>query len=658
MTTATDELEKPDMQAVLSRTHLPIDIHNFLLPTFESVSNALHGIEAEFDGESKRLGNIVIQFSNQNDPSKFKITVVDNGVGLNDENFRSFKTPFSGYKLKHHGRGFGRFIAFKIFARAIYKSRYRFFSDEKTRSFQFNIAADKEFTYINENPEFYHTGVQVDFDQPLLQWHELIRGLKVDDVADAIASHFLPHFLYKWLPRIYIQFNDANQTNITEHFKSIFVEHDAGNINCDIDGSIETVHYSLTKIHKTKTFRNHCLLFSAADRIVGASRDLTNKLGQPHFIDENNQRYIVLAIVSSTAFEKRLNDSRTGLNLPVKTIERIVSDISDVIQRIEQSQIIKIKSSQTCSLDIALRENPILRIGLRGRSINEYVASKPNNWSAEEFVSDLAIERFRSSVDLTKAITTAANDQDNYYERIQDIVGKLDANKKDALAEYVIHRKSVIELISAARKFGDNGHIPSEDVIHNLVFRRFNDNVSTEYFEHNLWLVDDALAFLPYVSSDRTIHGGNRKKGDKIADIVFFDDSMVLGDNDGTTITIIEFKKPNRDNYSFGNIKSDPVLQVIDTLESAVDKGGISKTDGTYFSFSGIIRRFAFIIADHTPTLIKLLKRHDFKNDWNPKIFFRYRDQEQMLIQAFGYDTLIENAKKRNQAFFSVLLNE
>jgi hypothetical protein len=27
-------------------------------------------------------------------------------------------------------------------------------------------------------------------------------------------------------------------------------------------------------------------------------------------------------------------------------------------------------------------------------------------------------------------------------------------------------------------------------------------------------------------------------------------------------------------------------------------------------------------------------------------------------IQAFGYDTLIENAKKRNQAFFSVLLGE
>jgi len=152
--------------------------------------------------------------------------------------------------------------------------------------------------------------------------------------------------------------------------------------------------------------------------------------------------------------------------------------------------------------------------------------------------------------------------------------------------------------------------------------------------------------------------GGRRKKGDKITDIAFFDDSMVLGDNDGTTITIVEFKKPSRNNYAFGNSASDPVLQVIETLDKAVAHGGISKTDGSHFSFTGVIKRFAFIVADHTDTLVKVLRWHDLKNDWNPKIFVRYRENDRMLIQAFGYDTLTENAKKRNQAFFSVLLGD
>ncbi len=75
-------------------------------------------------------------------------------------------------------------------------------------------------------------------------------------------------------------------------------------------------------------------------------------------------------------------------------------------------------------------------------------------------------------------------------------------------------------------------------------------------------------------------------------------------------------------------------------------------------SFTGVVRRFAFIIADLKSTLVKTLKKHDFKNTWNPNIYVRYRDNEQIFIQAFGYDTLVEMAKKRNQAFFSVLFDD
>src|SRR6202521_701916 len=404
----TDELVKPDMQAVLSRTHLAQDLHHFLLPTFEAVSNAMHAIEAQYgEEEAGQQGQIRIHFINPKDPTKLKITVTDNGIGLNDANYKSFKTPFSGFKLKQHGRGFGRFIAFKVFSRIVYRSRYAFFTNRKSRSFQFDISRDKEFAYLGGAPEFDHTGLCVEYDQPLLLWHDLIRELNVEGVADAIGSHFLPHFLYLWLPSITIQFDDSDPEDITTRFKSIFIQSASGDIECEIDGELETLHYSITKMPKTRSFKNHCLLFSAADRIVGAARDLSNKLGQPHFEDEFGKRYIVLAVVRGPAFETRLNDSRTGLNLAIKNIEAIVSKISDVIQASETAQIDKIKRDQSTDLGGALRENPILRIGLKGRSVQEYVASKPNNWSAEEFISDLAIERFRASTDLTKAITRA-----------------------------------------------------------------------------------------------------------------------------------------------------------------------------------------------------------------------------------------------------------
>jgi hypothetical protein len=69
------------------------------------------------------------------------------------------------------------------------------------------------------------------------------------------------------------------------------------------------------------------------------------------------------------------------------------------------------------------------------------------------------------------------------------------------------------------------------------------------------------------------------------------------------------------------------------------------------------VRKCAFVIADPTPTLIDVLNRHDFHNSWNPKVFVRYRERAAIFIQVFGYDTLVENAKKRNQAFFKVLLD-
>ena len=85
---------------------------------------------------------------------------------------------------------------------------------------------------------------------------------------------------------------------------------------------------------------------------------------------------------------------------------------------------------------------------------------------------------------------------------------------------------------------------------------------------------------------------------------------------------------------------------------------GWPRAYGTHFSFANVVRKFAFVIADITPSLVSVLEKYDFHNDWNPKVFVRYRERAAIFIQVFGFDTLVENAKKRNQAFFKVLLDE
>lgn len=517
-----DGLLKPDMKAVLSRTHINHDLHGFLLPVLEAISNSMDGIGSRFqddDEKASQHGRVQIRVRNLNQPNKIVILVCDNGDGLTDANYKSFRTPFSGHKLNQRGRGFGRFIAFKVFSKILYGSRYEFFGKESVRKFQFDITCTNELEPRSVDLVFNGSGLQVEYSQPLSAWNETIKKMKPDAILDVIGSHFLPYFLYRWLPQITIQFDDDQPQNITTHFQKIFRQHKKGEFSVQIDGVESVLNFTLARIAKKGQFKNHCLVLSAADRIVGHARDLTNKLGKPHFEDENGDKYIVIAVVGGEAFEKRLNDARTGINLPATVVDEIVTAVSNVIQAEEKDQIAQIRTAQVADLSEALKENPIFRLGLRGRQLREYVEGKPNNWTAERFLSDLAIEKTRASAELSKQISAATANPEDYSKGLREIVDKLDAGKKEALAEYVIHRKNIIELVQAARKYQDDGKSRApEDAIHDLVFRRFSDNVATGYFEHNLWLIDDLLSFVPYISSDRALHGRGRKAGDKVTD--------------------------------------------------------------------------------------------------------------------------------------------
>ncbi|WP_299567734.1 hypothetical protein [uncultured Sulfitobacter sp.] len=414
----------------------------------------------------------------------------------------------------------------------------------------------------------------------------------------------------------------------------------------------------MARVPKSRQFNYHAVMFTAADRVIGRPRDISTLVGADHFIDDEGAKYVVIAVVSSQAFETRLNHERTNLAVPSSKIEDIIRAISEKLDQSETDQLGKIKSRQEKALTLAIQDSPIIRLGLRGKSINEYVRSRPNSWKVEQFVGDLAQHRYRRARDLRKSLAAASVDRPSYENAVKDLSSEIDSAKKEALAEYIVHRKKIIDLIDVARGFDDAGKLTSEDSVHELIFKRFADNTETDFCEHNLWLIDDALAFMPYISSDRPPDGKSRKKGDKVTDLLFYDDSMYLGEEAGTALAIVEFKRPNRDDYVFGKAKTDPITQVIETIEKAMEKSGMQRADGKFGSFDTVSRRTAFVIADITPSLKKVLRRQDFKNLADPRIYTRYWDAEEIFIQAMGYETLIELAKKRNQAFFSVLMGE
>lgn len=79
---------------------------------------------------------------------------------------------------------------------------------------------------------------------------------------------------------------------------------------------------------------------------------------------------------------------------------------------------------------------------------------------------------------------------EDYKQYVQD-------EQKGALAEYVLKRKSVLDLLDVFLGFKDKEserhHL--EAAVHSLICPMRTDSASLEISEHNLWIADDRLAF-------------------------------------------------------------------------------------------------------------------------------------------------------------------
>jgi len=195
-----------------------------------------------------------------------------------------------------------------------------------------------------------------------------------------------------------------------------------------------------------------------------------------------------------------------------------------------------------------------------------------------------------------------------------------------------------------------------EDAIHDLIFPRYSDSTDTKYYRHNLWLLDERLSFVSYASSDRTLHGGRRQAGDKVIDIGFYDEVYVAGGEGTSAVMAVEFKRPGRDDYKVDTASRDPIKQIRETIQQIRERGSFITKQGATIEVPSSTQITAYIVADLEPTLREVAKYHDFQQSWDEKSLFHYHKGYKIYTEIFGYNKLLEDAKKRNAPFFDVLL--
>ena len=90
-----------------------------------------------------------------------------------------------------------------------------------------------------------------------------------------------------------------------------------------------------------------------------------------------------------------------------------------------------------------------------------------------------------------------------FYERFDRFVSDENEIGKTALAQYVVHRRVILDLLEKALSLNsESGKYGLEKTIHSLVFPMRVTSDDIPYEQQNLWIIDERLTFHSFLSSD------------------------------------------------------------------------------------------------------------------------------------------------------------
>jgi hypothetical protein len=267
------------------------------------------------------------------------------------------------------------------------------------------------------------------------------------------------------------------------------------------------------------------------------------------------------------------------------------------------------------------------------------------------------IERRKRS-DQAKTLLAASpkeKSEESYFTRWTDVVDKLGDVAKSDLANYVAHRRVIIDLVEEVLKTTPEGHHRREEVIHSIVFPKGKQSGEVGYEQQNLWLIDERLAFHEHLFSDVSVKRITKGEVDALTrpDLAIYESgfaSFYDGGKPPAQLVLVELKQPARRDAS----RDDPVSKTLLYVEQL--KSGQARTEGgAVIDIEPHALTTVYILADWTADFQAYLRREDFKRMPGDVGQYTYRSEEKIMFIAMSFDRLVETARRRNRIFFRKL---
>jgi hypothetical protein len=654
-----------------------------LLPVFEAVMNSFQAIRdvPRLPGTGKILIEIErdhVLLDDESAPIR-NIKIIDNGVGLNDLNMDSFNESYTEHKLNLGGKGLGRFTWLKAFERVEIESYFRE-PDEKDHLFKRKFVFDENYEPDHAAPVMVaggSTGTAIN----LVSYKEPYKGAcprTTDQFVQRILEHFLLIFLEPNCPSVIVQDQSLN-TSANDVFEKEFKS--SASIT---PFQIGAADFTLTGFKlTTPRVAKHKLVYAANQRGVVSDKledYIPNLSGRIH--EPNGSSFVYLGIVQGAYLTQRVNAARTDFDFANEDAEAEPTLFSspDEIKRADiRNEAVRIIENELADTMKTINE-------IKEERVQAYVQADAPQYKilmkySDEFISKISPDASKPEIEAAlhhelyqrearmrqesgRIIKEAekVSDYEEYRKRFAQFMEDYNEIGASALAQYVAHRRIILDFLERAIERTEGAtKFPLESVVHQLVYPMKHNSDDLLYSEQNLWMIDERLTYHSFIASDPTLSNLDRVEiaSGKRPDVFIFDQQIVFGEGetagiDGpvTSLTLVEFKRPQRDNYTSAD---NPVKQCFD-LVRLIRRGKFKNAKGRPIStITDKIPAYCYIIADIMPSLVEILESYDAYPTPDNQGYYGFQKTFGIYYEVSGYDKLLRDARKRNRIFFDKL---
>ncbi|MBX9653635.1 hypothetical protein K2Y11_08465, partial [bacterium] len=482
---------------------------------------------------------------------------------------------------------------------------------------------------------------------------------KLETIAHRIAAHFLPFLIGDEKPEIRIS-NASESLNLAEVVAANMFEPKSKTFDVEDVGTFSIKQLLLNKA-LIETGTEHTVYLAAHERIV-TDHGVNNQTGLDTPISCGDVQTYYVGIVSSGFLDENVTQERNNFDIPKQTFKAITKGAEEAAKDYLSEPIQRLIDAKSRTIDKVVINFPRYAYLVKDRG--EFARKLPLNRKTEEDIyREMSVYDYRASRDVKNDLRELAGKEDDpanteeFKAKLDEVMDRIGEQERASLAEYVSKRKLVIELLASRLGYEDRERekLYREEAIHRVICPLKVNSGDIAYGNHNLWLIDDRLAYYDFWASDQSIRSFIKtSEAKERPDLILFQGSHLLR-REGTDqpIVVVEFKRPARTEYTD---EENPIKQIYDYIRELRDNKVTDNEGALITEIGSDTPFFCYLVCDITPRLKALLEDYGIVQALpGGRGYFGYNDTRRAYVEVLQYSEIVKDARLRHEAFFREL---